>query len=183
MPVTYLPENAGVQLSEGIAQAYASATVGDPILRTLEIRHPSFTDDDGNAISIWIVNDLRPLTATDETSVVRTYLPCPFEYISPDQSDSGAPKGAQVSIDNVSREVVRVLMQARESDDPVLIVERQYLPSDTSAPHVLPVTVAELQSPVATSETVSGAIVFGGLTNKKYPRRIFTPEDFPGLAP
>jgi hypothetical protein len=180
---TYLPGNAGIQFSEAIAEAFASAKAGDPALRTLELRHPSFTDADGNPISIRIVNDYRNLEATDEHSQTHTYIGIPFEYVMPEQTDSGAPKAASVQLDNVSREVLRVLMQARESDDPVEIVERMFLPSDTSAPHVLPVTTAELQAPVATVESVSAQIAFGGLTNKKFPARYYAPEYFPTLAP
>ena len=47
----------------------------------------------------------------------------------------------------------------------------------------LPVTVLELAAPAVTVETVSGQIGFGNLINLKYPRRIYTAEEFPGLAP
>ena len=180
---TYLPENAGVALSEPYAISLASNTIGDPALRTLELRHPRFTDEDGNATGIYIVNDYRNLTATDEDSNTHTFIGLPFKYVMPEQTDSGAPKASSVEIDNVSREVLRVLLQARESDDPVEIVERMYLPSDTTAPHVLPVTVAELSSPVASVETVSAQITFGSLTNKKFPARVYTLEEFPTLTP
>jgi hypothetical protein len=180
---TYLPANAGIELSEAIAEAYASANVGDPILGTLEFRHASFTDEDGNATSHYIVNDYRELVATDEDSNVRTFLPVPHRFTKPDQSDSGAPKAATIEIDNVSLILARLLMQARESDDPVQVIAREYLPSDTSAPHVIPVTVTELAAPVITAETVSAQLTFGNLTNRKYPARTYTAEDFPALAP
>jgi hypothetical protein len=180
---TYLPANAGIELSEAIAEAYASAKVGDPILQTLEFRHASFTDEDGNPTSHYIVNDFRPLVATDEDLVERTFLPVPHRFTKPDQSDSGAPKAAQIEIDNVSLILARLLMQARASDEPVQVIAREYLPSDTSAPHVIPVTVTELSSPVITVETVSAELGFGGLTNMKYPARTYTAEDFPALAP
>lgn len=180
---TYLPANAGLQLSEAIAEAYASANVGDPVLLTLEFRHPDFVDDDGNPTSAWVVNDYRNLVAFDEDSIERTFIGVPFKYVKPDQTDSGAPKAAQIELDNVSLEVSRLLMQARESDDPVEVVEREYLPSDLTAPHVLPVTVTELAAPAITVETVSASCTFGNLTNRKYPARTYTAEDFPALAP
>jgi hypothetical protein len=180
---TYLPANAGIELSEAIAEAYASSKIGDPILLTLEFRHASFTDEEGNPISHYIVNDFRELSATDEDSNVRTFLPVPFRFTKPDQSDSGAPKAARIEIDNVSLILARLLMQARESDEPVQVIAREYLPSDTSAPHVIPVTGTELSSPVITVETVSAELGFGNLTNRKFPARSYTAEDFPALAP
>lgn len=180
---TYLPPNAGVQLSQAVAEAYASATAGDPVLITLEVRHPSFVDEAGAPTSAWIVNDLRPLVANDDNGVSRTYIGVPFRFTKPEQTDSGAPRSPTIEIDNVSLEVARLLMLARGSEDPVEVVVREYLPSDTSAPHVLPVTVMELTAPVITSETVSAQVGFARLTNLKYPARTYTAEAFPGLAP
>ncbi len=179
---TYLPPRAGVEVSEAIAEAWASANAGDPVLTTLELRHPSFVDDEGNPTSAWVVNDLRNLVATDEDANVRTFIGVPFRYVKPEQTDSGAPQPPTIEVDNVSLEVTRLLMLARGSDDPVEVIEREYLPSDTSAPHVLPVTVLELAAPVITAETVSMQLIFGNLTNRKYPALQYTPEDFPALA-
>ena len=80
---SYLPVNAGVALSEAIAEAYASAKTADPVLVTLEFRHPSFTDDAGNPTSAWVVNDFRNLVATDENAISRTYIGVPFRSSSP----------------------------------------------------------------------------------------------------
>lgn len=180
---TYLPPNAGVQLSEAIRQAYASATVSSAVLLTLEIRHPSFVDESGNPTSAWIVNDFRNHTCTDESGTPHEFIGIPFRYTKPEQTDSGAPKVATLQIDNCSLEIARLLMLARESDDPVEVVEREYLSSDKTAPHVLPVTVLELNSPEITVESVSAQVGFGNLTNRKYPARTFQSFEFPGLAP
>jgi hypothetical protein len=179
---SYLPARAGVEISEAIAEAYASANVGDPVLLTLELQHPDFVDADGEPTSAWIVNDHRDLVATDEDANERTFIGVPFRYVKPEQTDSGAPQAPTVEIDNVSLEVTRLLMLARGSDSPVVVIEREYLPSDTSAPHVLPPTVLELGPPTITAETVSAPLLFGGLTNRRWPARTYTAEDFPGLA-
>lgn len=179
---TYLPPRAGVEISEAIAEAYASAKVGDPVLLTLELQHPSFVDANGDATSAWIVNDHRDLVATDEDANERTFIGVPFRYVKPEQTDSGAPQAPTVEIDNVSLEVTRLLMLARGSDDPVRVIEREYLPSDTSAPHVLPPTVLELGPPTITPETVSAPLLFGGMTNRKWPATQYTAEAFPALA-
>jgi hypothetical protein len=179
---TYLPPRAGVSISEDAAQNYASATVGDPVLLTLELIHPAFTQP------ARVVNDLRNLTATLEAGAPYNagaaveFIGVPFRYTKPEQSDSGAPAAVPVEIDNVSRALTELLMLARESMEPVEVIEREYLPSDTSAPHVLPPTRLELTNIVITPETVSAQLGFGNLTNRKFPPRIYTAEDFPGLA-
>lgn len=178
---TYLPARAGVQLSAAIAEAYASAPVGDPILLTLELQHPDFRDEQGNVVSVRIVNDFQDLTADDENGQNHTWVGVPFRYVKPEQSDSGAPAAPTVEIDNVSLEITRLLLLARASDEAVTLIEREYLRSDPTGPHVLPPTVMELGVPTITPETVSAPLVFGGLTNRKFPARQYTAEEFPGL--
>jgi Domain of unknown function (DUF1833) len=183
MPIDYLPANVGVTFSKAYAEAIASAKMGDPVLITLEMRHPDFRDEDGNPTSARVVADYRNLTATDENGQTHTYIGVPFRHVKGDQSDSGAPRTATVEIDNVTRQIVQALMQARGSDEPVEVVVREYLPSDTSAPHVLPVSVYELSAPIATVETVQAQLGYGNLTNMKWPARVYTVEEFPGLQP
>ena len=50
-------------LSEALREAYASAPSDVVILHTLELRHPSFLDDDGQPIAIRVVRDNQDLTA------------------------------------------------------------------------------------------------------------------------
>lgn len=182
MPIEYLPENAGVAYSKDYAGSLTHAKVNDPILQTLEFRHPDFVDADGNATSYYIVNDVRPLVATDELGGTHTFVAVPLEYVPPEQSDSGAPKPAALRLDNCSGELMRLLQLAVGSDEPVEVIDRRYLPSNTSAPHVMPPTVMELNSPMVTPETGTVQLTFGSLNNKKWPARTYTPEDFPGLA-
>jgi hypothetical protein len=178
-----LPENAGVAFSEAYANAISSAKMGDPLLVALEVRHPDFEDESGNPTSYYIVSDNRSLTATDEDSETHTYIPIPFRFIPPEQTDSGAPKPAALEIDNVSLQLSQLLLMANSSATPVEVVVRMFLRSDTSTPHVLPVLVMEATEPVITSETVSVQLTFGALTNRKFPARVYTAEDFPGLTP
>lgn len=179
----YLDPRAGVQLSEAIAEAYASATVGDPVLITLELHHPSFT------APARVVNDYRTLTATLEADAPYNageaveFIGVPFRYTKPEQSDSGAPAAVGIEIDNVSLAITELLLQAIESDEPVLVIEREYLPSDTSAPHVLPVLQLEMGGIQVGVETVSAQLTFGNLTNRKFPATQYTAENAPGLAP
>jgi hypothetical protein len=60
-----MPNNA---LSEALREAYASAPSDIVILHTLELRHPSFVDDDDSSIAIRVVRDNQSLTARMETT-------------------------------------------------------------------------------------------------------------------
>jgi hypothetical protein len=178
----YLPARAGVSISQAMAESYASATAGDPALMTLELHHPDFT------APARVVNNLRNLTATLEDDAPYNageaveFIAVPFRYIRPPQSDESAPAPVAVEIDNVSLALTTLLMQALESMEPVQVIAREYLPSDTSAPHVLPVTTLEMTGIEIGVETVRAQLTFGHLTNRKFPVRQYTAENTPGLT-
>jgi hypothetical protein len=185
---TYLPAVQGIQRSEAIAESMASATAGDPILLTLEIYHPSFVDDNGDPTAARVVNDYRNLAATLEAdapldaSTEVTFIGVPFRYTRQEQTDSGAPAGVQIEIDNVSLAITRLLAQLPGSLDPIRCIEREYLPSDTSAPHVLPVTKLYLSGVEVDVTSVKATVSFGDLTNRRFPVDEYTREQWPALA-
>ena len=55
-------------LSLALREAYASAPSDVVILHTLELRHPSFVDDDSQPIAIRVVRDNQNLTARMEAT-------------------------------------------------------------------------------------------------------------------
>lgn len=176
----YLDPRLGITYSEAIAESMASNVQGDPILLTLELRCAAFVDTDDEPVSLWIVNDFAPFTAFDEDGVSREFLPVPFRYTKPEQTDGGQPASVQVEVDNVSQILTAQLLRAGR--DPVYIVEREYLPSDPSGPHVLPPTRMVLTDVRAGCETVTGQARFGDFTNRKFPFHTYTREQFPSLA-
>lgn len=183
---TYLPARLGVTYSEAIAESMASATIGDPLLITLEIHNENFRDAQGNPTAARVVNDYRPLRATLEADAPLnageevTFSPVPFRYVAPPQTDGGAPSAVQVEVDNVSQTLTTLLLQAGRSK--VQLIEREYLPSDTSAPHVMPPTRLTLSNVKAGVTTVSAQAGFGNLTNRRFPGNTYTRELFPALA-
>lgn len=183
---TYLPENLGVSHSQAVAEAYASATAGEPLAVTLELWHSLWTE------AIRVVNDLRDLTATLEATAPRNpseavlFIAVPFRYQRAEQSadpaNNGAPSAMQIEIDNVSGEITEALLLAKESNEPLTIIEREYLRIDTTAPHVLPVTEATLSNVSVGVDVARANISFGNLTNRKFPTMVYAPEKFPMLA-
>jgi hypothetical protein len=183
---TYLPENVGISMSEALAQAYASATAGEPLLFALELHHPTFT------VPGRIVNDMRNHTLTLEAGApvdggdAVEFIGVPFRYTRPEQvaelKDAGAPAVVAIEIDNVSLAIAEVMLLAKESEEPVTVIAREYLASDTSAPHILPVLTLAMINIDLGVETISAQLTFGDLTNLRFPRRPYTAEQFPGLV-
>lgn len=137
MPV-FLPKRQGVSQSVALAEAYAHAKAAEPELITLALYHPTFADDAGAETAIYIVNDFSTLTATLEADaplhagLAVKFEAVPFEFVRPNKSDSAAPAEITVEIENASNEIQRHVAHARESDSPVKVMVRTYLPSHTS---------------------------------------------------
>jgi hypothetical protein len=185
---TYLPPRLGIQHSEAVAEAMASAKVGDPILLTLELYREGWIDENGDQAVARVVNDYRPFHATLEDDAPNnpgelvTFQGVPFRYTKPEQTDSGAPSAVGIEIDNVSQQLTALLQQQKTSREPLRLIEREYLPSDNSAPHVLPPTKLVLSDVEATVTSVGAKATFGDLTNRRFPVHTFTRERFPGLT-
>lgn len=180
---TYLPERLGVSISEAAAEAYASATAGEVRLVAFELHHPAFTAP-ARVVADWVNHTLtHEATAAVDPGVACEYIGVPLRYVPPEQSAEGnAPALGRVEIDNVSLTIGRLLRLAKESREPITLIIREYLPSDKSAPHILPPLVMNLTGIVLTTETASGQLSFGDLTNRRFPPRLYTTADFPTLA-
>lgn len=185
---TYLPPRAGISISEAIAESYSQATVGDVQLYTLEIHHSDFRDDDGNPTAARLVNDWVDHDLTLEASAPLnggeevTFKGLPFKASLPEETDTGAPAAVSIEVENVSREITVLLDQAIPSMEPVLMIIREYMSSDTSAPHKLPVVKMYLSNIVVTPTSITASATFGNLTNRRFPGVRYTRQTHPGLA-
>lgn len=187
MPV-YRPPLLGVSQSEALAEAYASATVGDPPAHTIALYHPNFLDESGNEMAIYVVNDFQELQATIEAGAPLdaetevTFQPVPYEFVLPEQSDSGSPPEVQLSVDNVSAELIPHLDAAAISADPIRLIARTYLRSDTSAPHELPPLDLVIRNVSADLATVTASAGYGDLANRKFPSKDYRRDLYPALS-
>jgi hypothetical protein len=183
---TYLPPRLGISISEAIAESMASAKVGDPLLLTLEIRR-DWTEA-GQPVAARVVNDYRPLTATLEADAPLNpgeaveFTPVPFRHARQEQTDSGAPSAVSIEVDNVSQTLTELLQRDKTSREPLRVIEREYLPSDTTAPHVMPPTKLVLSNVEVSSTTATGQASFGNLTNRRFPVDLYTRERFSALS-
>lgn len=183
---------------EALAEAYQSAPTDDAILPTLELRHPSFLDAEGNVTPVRVVRDGgneidlesapeiygwmltleagAPLNGGEEV----LFQACHFDFSLPDQTQQKLPE-VDVEIANVTRIVSKYLDAAVELGGIIEVTYREFLVSDTSSPKYIlgGLSMSRVKSDVF---KVTGSASFIDLVNRLFPRRVYRPEDFPGLA-
>ena len=128
-------------LSEAIKEAYASAPSEQIILHTLELRHPAFVDDAGLPVAIRVVRDTADLWARLESQAPLQagervqFVAMGFELDLPPVDTMPVPE-ITVTLDNVSREIVRHLDAAAESQSVIEVTYRPYLSTDLEGPQM-----------------------------------------------
>ena len=168
-------------LSAAIKEAYASAPSNDIIYHTLEIHHPDF------ALPIRVVRDSVDLTATLEATAPRnpgasvSFVGFAFDIVPPEVISTGMPT-CVLEIDNVSREILAQIEAATGSTELITVIYRQFLSSNLAGgPENDPPLILTILSITANAFRISAVCGFGDLVNKKFPSKIYTAEQFPGL--
>ena len=168
-------------LSDALAEAYASAASDEIIYHTLEIYHPSFT------VPIRVVRDAVDLTATLETSAPRNssqsveFTAFSFDVVPPEVMATGMPT-CTIEIDNVSREILAQVEAAMSSSELISVIYRQFLSGSlASGPENDPPLTLTVLAISADTYKISATCGFADLVNKKFPRAVYSAEQFPGL--
>ncbi|NIF80133.1 DUF1833 domain-containing protein [Paraburkholderia sp. Cy-641] len=174
-------------LSEALAEVYASNPKDDFALNTLEIRHPTFVDDDGNPAPIRVVADHVPLTATLEADApLNPGAPVEFSAMAfgfklPTTEEGQAPQ-LDVTLDGVSRDVVAHLENAVAQTAQIEVTYRRFLAANPAAgpQDGEPLTLyASKANATLTQAKMSATLT--DIHNKAYPSRTYTATEFPGL--
>jgi len=174
-------------LSEAIQEAYAQAPTDAIILHTLELRHPDFRDEAGNPVAIRVVRDQQDLTARLEADAplnagqMVTFIAMGFELDLPPVDTAPVPE-IVVTLDNVSREIVRHLDAAAESQAVIEITYRPYLSNDLEGPQMDPPITLVLTEVEADVQRVTARARMMDIGNKAFPSRNYTTREFPGLT-
>lgn len=174
-------------LSEAIQEAYANAPSDAIILHTLELRHPDFRDETGNTVAIRVVRDRVDLTARLEADAplnagqLVTFIAMGFELDLPPVDTAPVPE-IVVTLDNVSREIVRHLDAAAESQAVIEITYRPYLSNDLEGPQMDPPITLVLTEVEADVQRVTARARMMDIGNKAFPSRSYTAREFPGLT-
>jgi hypothetical protein len=148
----------------------------------MELWHPSW------AAAIRLVADFADLTATLEddapvdTGAAVLFTACPFRFTLP-QVGEGRQE-LQIQIDNVAQ-LLMPLLEAADlaSETPIKATYRPYLSTDTTAPQMSPVLTLDVTRISADAMQVTCTCAHADFLNRRFPRRIYTVEEFPGLAP
>lgn len=120
------------ELSEALKEAYASNPVGQVIVETLEFRHPSFVDGNGNPAAFRIVNQFEDVFATLEATTplqpgqTVQFVAFAFSVQLPGFEEGQAPT-LKITVDNVGRELMEQLELATASQAPIEVTYRPYL--------------------------------------------------------
>ena len=174
-------------LSEAIQEAYAHAPSEAIILHTLEIRHPDFRNENGNPTAIRVVRDQIDLQARLEADApmdagaIVTFVAMGFELDLPAVDTTPVPE-IVVTLDNVSREIVRYLDVAAESQSVIEITYRPYLSNDLEGPQMDPPITLILSEVEADVQRVTARARMMDIGNKAFPSRTYTAKEFPGLT-
>lgn len=174
-------------LSLALREAYASAPSDVVILHTLELRHPSFIDDDGQAMAIRVVRDNQNLTARMEATAplnageMVEFIAMGFDLELPPVDTAPVPE-ISITLDNVSREIVTHLDRAAESQDKIEITYRPYLSDDLEGPQMDPPFTLVLTEVSADASRVTGKARMLDVGNKAFPSETYNALRFAGLT-
>ncbi len=179
-----MPDN---MLSEALKEAYASAPSDVTILHTLELRHPTFFDDDGNRTAIRVVRDnishfctLEDTAPLDAGKTVE-FIAMAFDLQLPPVETVPVPE-ITLTLDNVSTEIIQYLDNAIETQDMIEMTYRPYLSDDKSCPQMNPpitLVITDIQVDVLKITATARMMDIG---NKSFPAENYTVSIYPGLS-
>jgi hypothetical protein len=176
------------EIDEALKEAYASAPTGDDdiVVHTIEIRHPTFIDEDEEPTSIFIVHDHQDFTATleDEAPVkggeVVTFASLAFSFALAPIETSPRPQ-IQIEIDNVGRDITDQLDAAVADGRKIEICYRAYRNGDRSGPKTLVPPVYTLADVKVGVFRVTARANTGADLAVAFPRELYKAAKFAGL--
>ena len=111
------------------------------------------------------------------TSRGEEFAACGFNIILPEQTDN-APRPCKLAIDNTDLSIFQTIKQAVGQD---VIVTVCVIIADTPDTYERGPLKYKLRNVSATKEKIEGEIYDFVLTDRKYPKDTYTPENFEGL--
>ena len=154
-----------------LEQVYASG--GDVIVSTLELTCPAW------GTPVLICQGYEDQTCITEDSRTLTFLASAIEIALPKKGNT-AGQSLMFAIDNVTGEAQAKIDQALEAEQRIIMIYREYLQSDKSAPAQSPYFMTVLGGTMQGSSVQIQAGFFD-LINTKWPRDLYTTKFAPGL--
>ncbi len=181
-------------LSEALEDAYASADPDTPIIDTLSIYYDGLLDDDDVAADLFLftgfeatrvnADGTRELDAKLEATAARragqtvTFSGVPFSINLSGTSTDPVPR-ATLTIDNINREMIDLLIAASQAAKAIEVVYRQYLVgSELVGPENDPPIMFNLVDVQANATSATGRLVTLTLGNRPFPYEVYKPSRF-----
>lgn len=168
-------------------EAEASAPPGTLTYCTIELQHPAFLDESDNPIPVRCVTDVADDMefgiedgAEFDAGEMATFQAVPFYAERPDFAEGRTPECA-ITVDGVGDELIPRIESAVGIKADLTLIYREYQTPDLSAPVYGPVRFVVRRVSV-NGTTITGTAQLDDLANRKFPRRIATVRDFPGLV-
>ncbi len=174
-------------ISNAYAEAIALAPDDEVEIDTLEIRHPSFIDEDGTPDSIWITtNEVDIVAAVEAAAPVKGGMMNLFRSLGFSFRLAGIQPGVgaeiEIRVDNVDRRIVRAIKEAAKERTKIIACYRPYLSSDLDGgPQMMPPPEYELRDVDADSLHVIGRARVNIDLAGPFPRYFYTATEYPGL--
>ncbi len=167
-------------LSAAIKEAYASCPSDVVELPTIEVYHTTWPT------VIRLVRDRQNLTATLEVGAPNNsgedvvFTAFPFNFTLPKIGEGR--QELRITVDGASRIMIDMIESMDLTDDnPVRVIYRPYLSTDLSGPHMNPPLKLVCRSISINAKQVSLSCGYADFMNRKFPRKIYRIEEFPGL--
>lgn len=161
-------------------EAEATAPPNVLVHNTLELQHPTF--DQPARVVAGVPDDMNftlEAGATPNGGESVLFQACEFWAEYPEVAE-GKPPECRVSVDNVARLLVPALNNAVATRADLIAIWRQYRSDDLTEPCFGPVQF-NVRRVTMTGTRIQGVARIDDLVNKKFPSRVYTIKDFPGL--
>lgn len=143
-------------------------------------------NDKGEHVSIFLVQDYIELLARLENEHPThggqkvLFNPVAFD-LTPPSKETGVIPELQLTIDNVSAELMPYLDLASSEEIPIKIIYREYLLSDTEAPSIKPI-MFEASVTTASLTSITTTCSMTNISTKSFPSEEYNSENFPNLV-
>lgn len=172
--------------SQAMKEAYASADVDEVPINTLELRHPSFEDENGQPVAIRVYDGYDDVTLGLEADApidggkMVEFKAVRFSMTLPKMEENAVPQ-LQIVLSNVSREITKYLEQASQVLEPIAVTMRPYLLSSPEAPQLDPPIHMTLKKVSVDVFQITGTASLEDVYNWGFPFRKYMPDEWPGL--
>lgn len=168
--------------SDAIKEAYASCPSDVALIETVEIWHPDW------ASVLRFVRGKEALTATVESNAPNNpgqavlFAAIDFSITQPRIGEGR--QELTLEVDNAPLFLLPLVeMHDLASLDEAQVIYRPYLSSDLTGPHMNPPLTLSIVGITTNTQTISVTCAYADIANRRFPRKVYTVDQFPGIAP